>query len=301
MQPHPNNRKESSFTREKKQGIAASAVIHLLLAVFLLVFTFKVKPAMSVTVEEGLLVNFGFDETGDGLFEPAPLEEIAPPPEPSAGEQGADDAILTQDFEEAVEVKKKEPDPEQLKRDAEARIAEAKKREEAEAERKRIAQETAERVRREEEQRLRDQISNRTKNAFGNAGNVGESGTSEGIAGGAGNQGVETGTVGAPNYGPGGGPGKGISYSLGDRGFQSLPKPVYDIQKEGIVVVEISVDRSGKVTKAVAGIKGSTTLDDDLLKLAHDAAIKAKFDPNNNAPLLQKGNITYIFKFGGKL
>lgn len=297
MQPHQNNRKESSFTREKKQGIAASAVIHLLLAIFLLIFTFKVKPAMSVTVEEGLLVNFGFDETGDGLFEPAPMEEIAPPPDPSAGEQGADDAILTQDFEEAVEVKKKEPDPEQVKRDAEARIAEAKKKEEAEAERKRIALETAERVRREEEQRRRDQISNRTKNAFGNAGNVGESGTSEGIAGGEGNQGVETGTVGAPNYGPGGGPGNGtISYSLGNRGFQSLPVPKYEIQKEGVVVVEISVDRSGNVTKAVAGVKGSSTLDDDLLKVARDAAMKAKFKRSDDAPLLQKGNITYIFR-----
>lgn len=252
---------------------------------------------MSVTVEEGLLVNFGFDETGDGLFEPAPQAEIPPPPEPSAGEQGADEAILTQDFEEAIEVKKKEPDPEQLKRDAEARIAEAKKKEEAEVERKRIALETAERVRREEEQRRRDQISNRTKNAFGNAGNVGESGASEGIAGGEGNQGVKTGTVGAPNYGPGGGPGNGtISYSLGNRGFQSLPVPKYDIQKEGVVVVEISVDRSGNVTKAVAGVKGSSTLDDDLLKVAHDAAMKAKFNRSDDAPLLQKGNITYIFR-----
>ncbi len=277
--------------------MAATAVIHLLLVLFLLIFTFKVKPAMSVTVEEGLLVNFGFDETGDGLFEPAPAAEIPPPPEPSAGEQGADDAILTQDFEEAVEVKKKEPDPEQVKRDAEARVAAAKKKEEAEVERKRIAQETAERVRREEEQRRINQINNRTRNAFGNAGNVGESSTSEGIAGGEGNQGVKTGTVGAGTYGPGGGPGNGtISYSLGDRGFQSLPVPKYEYQVEGRVVVEISVDRSGNVTKAVAGVKGSTTLDEDLLKVAHDAAMKAKFNRSNDAPLLQKGNITYIFR-----
>lgn len=252
---------------------------------------------MSVTVEEGLLVNFGFDETGDGLFEPAPAAEIPPPPDPSAGEQGADDAILTQDFEEAVEVKKKEPDPAQVKKDEEARLADAKRREEAEAERKRIEQETAERVKREEEQRRRDQINNRTKNAFGNAGNVGESGTSEGIAGGQGNQGVPTGTVGVRTYGPGGGPGNGtISYSLGDRRFQSLPVPKYEYQVEGTVVVEISVDRAGSVTKAVAGVKGSTTLDGDLLKVAHDAAMKAKFDSSNDAPLLQKGSITYIFK-----
>lgn len=277
--------------------MAASVVIHLLLALFLLIFTFRVKPAMSVTVEEGLLVNFGFDESGNGLFEPAPQVEIPPPPAPSAGAQGADDAILTQDFEEAVEVKKKEPDPEQLKRDAEARIAEAKRREEADAERKRIAEETAARVRREEEQRKVDQANTRAKNAFGNPGNVGESGTSEGIAGGEGNQGVKTGTVGAATYGPGGGPGNGtISYSLGNRGFQSLPVPKYEVQKEGKVVVEISVDRSGNVTKAVAGVKGSSTLDGDLLKVAKDAAMKAKFNRSNDAPLLQNGFITYIFR-----
>src|SRR5512133_2529756 len=211
--------------------MAATVVIHILLALFLLVFTFRVKPAMSVTVEEGLLVNFGFDESGNGLFEPAPQVEIPPPPAPSAGAQGADDAILTQDFEEAVEVKKKEPDPEQLKRDAEARIAEAKRREVADAERKRIAEETAVRVRREEEQRKVDQANTRAKNAFGNPGNVGESGTSEGIAGGEGNQGAKTGTVRVRNYGPGGGPGNGtISYSLVDRGFQSLAKPIYTYQ-----------------------------------------------------------------------
>ena len=247
--------------------------------------SFKVKPTMPVEVEEGLLVNFGFDQTGEGLFEPAPLAEASPSP-PAAAEAAEDDAVLTQDFEEAPVVKKTEPTAEELKR-----------REEAAAERKRIEQENAERIRREEEQRRLNQITDRTKNAFGNAGNVGESGTSEGIAGGEGNQGVETGSVDSRNYGPGGGIGDGApSYRLGDRKVQSLPKPKYDYQTEGIVVVEISVDRTGTVTKAVAGVKGSTTLDENLCREARDAAMKAKFDSNNNAPLLQKGTITYNFK-----
>ena len=53
---------------------------------------------------------------------------------------------------------------------------------------------------------------------------------------------------------------------LQGRGFQKLPLPKYDYQGEGRVVVEVSVDRSGKVTQAVPGIKGSTTLDEYLLK-----------------------------------
>jgi len=281
---HQNNREET-LTKEKKQGIAVSVVIHLLLVLFLVLASFKVKPTMPVEVEEGLLVNFGFDETGEGLFEPAPAAE-ALPPAPAATKPEADDAVLTQDFEEAPEVKKAEPSAEELKR-----------REEAAIEKRRIEVENAERLKREEEQRRRDEITNRTRNAFGNAGNVGESGTSEGIAGGEGNQGVETGSTDSRNYGPGGGIGNGApSYRLGDRKVQSLPVPRYDSQKEGVVVVEISVDRNGVVTKAVAGVKGSTTLDEYLLREAKDAAMRAKFDSNENAPLLQKGTIWYNFK-----
>jgi len=296
LQPHQNS-DDTFLSREKKQGLAVSAVVHLLAAVLLVFLSFKINPTMPVEVEEGLLVNFGYDQTGEGLYEPEPLPQAAPVPPPSTGDEGADDALLTQDFEEAVEVEKKEPDPDEIKRQAEARAAEQKRREEAEAERKRIEQETAERLRREEEQRRLTQINDRARNAFGNAGTTGTTGQSEGIAGGEGNQGVESGTPGVRNYGPGGGIGDGtISYSLGDRRYQSLPIPKYDYQGEGKVVVEISVDRAGNVTKAIAGVKGSTALDEYLLKVARDAAMKAKFDSNNNAPLLQKGTITYVFK-----
>ena len=48
----------------------------------------------------------------------------------------------------------------------------------------------------------------------------------------------------------------------------------YDYQEEGKVVVEVSVDRSGKVIQARPGIKGSTTLDDYLLNVAKEAALK---------------------------
>ncbi len=245
--------------------MAVTVVIHLLLVLFLVLASFKVRPTMPVEVEEGLLVNFGFDETGEGLFEPAPAAE-ALPPAPASTEPEVNDAVLTQDFEEAPVVKKVEPTAEELKR-----------REEAAAERKRIETENAERIKREEEQRRTDQINNRARNAFGNPGNVGESGTSEGIAGGEGNQGVETGLPGAPNYGPGGGAGNGApSYRLGDRKVQSLPVPRYDSQKEGVVVVEISVDRKGNVTKAVAGVKGSTTLDEYLLREAQRCSNESK-------------------------
>jgi len=283
------------LTKERKQGLIFSALIHLLLAVLIIFVTFRVK--IPEPVEEGLLVNFGFDETGEGLFEPAPEPVSTPPPPESAGEQGGEEALLTQDFEEAVEVEKKEPSPEELRKQAEARAAEIRRQLEAEAERKRIEQENAERLKREEEQRRIDQQNARARGAFSNAGNVGTAGQSQGVAGGQGNQGVQSGTPDVDKYGPGGGLGtEGISFNLGGRKAQSLFKPPYDIQKDGIVVVAITVDRSGRVTDATPGIKGSTTLDENLLKLAKEAALKTRFETSNDAPIIQKGTISYDFR-----
>ncbi len=294
--PLLQNSANEPLTRERKQGLIFSAIIHLILALLIIFVTFRVK--IPEPVEEGLLVNFGFDETGSGLFEPASEPVSPPPPPPSAGDVGAEEALLTQEFEEAVEVEKKQPTPEELRKQAEARAAEQKRREEAEAERKRIEQETAERLKREEEQRRIDAARARVSGALSKTQNTGTTGQSQGTAGGPDNQGVKSGTPDAPNYGQGSGLGtEGISYDLGDRKAQSLFKPPYNIQKDGIVVVAVTVDRSGRVTEATPGIKGSTTLDENLLKLAKEAALKTRFESSNDAAFIQKGTITYDFRF----
>lgn len=263
-----------------------------MLALLIIFVTFRVK--LPESSEEGLLVNFGFDETGEGLYEPAPQPVSPPAPVPATADEGSDDAILTQDFEEAPEVVKKEPDPEEIRRQAEARAAQIRREQELEAQRQRLEQERLERLKREEEQRQIDAANARARNAFGNAANTGTAGQSEGVAGGTGNQGVPSGTVGAERYGPGGGTGN-ISFSLGDRGATALPYPPYDYQGEGKVVVEVTVDQSGRVTNARAGVVGSTTQDEYLLRVAREAALKARFDSRPNTPI-QKGTITYIFK-----
>ncbi|MBK9389118.1 MAG: energy transducer TonB [Bacteroidetes bacterium] len=137
---------------------------------------------------------------------------------------------------------------------------------------------------------------NRTKNALAGSKNAGSNSTSEGVAGGPGNQGVVTGSVDSKVRGDGGGTGNsGISYDLQGRGFQKLPTPKYDYQGEGRVVVEVSVDREGKVIQANPGSKGSTTLDEYLLRVAKEAAMEARFEAKPSAPVVQKGTITYNF------
>lgn len=75
-----------------------------------------------------------------------------------------------------------------------------------------------------------------------------------------------------------------------------LPRPAYNVQKEGIVVVNIWVDTRGTVQKATAPGDGSTTNDGKLIAAARAAAMKAVFNQDVNAPALQQGTITYIFK-----
>jgi colicin import membrane protein len=294
LQPHPNNDLHR-FPSEKSKGIVGSSIIHLILFLLLIIVSFSVPPPPEI--EEGILVNFGTGETGLGMIEPSPpavQQETSPPLPAKTVVKTEDDPLLTQNNEEAPEVKK--ADPEAEKKRLEKIEARRIQKEQLEAERIRKVQEETERKRIEAEQQRQADIMNRTKNALANSKNAGTSSTGEGITGGPGNQGVASGSVDSKVRGDGDGLGdKGISYDLQGRGFQALPSPKYDYQGEGRVVVEVSVDRLGKVTQAIAGIKGSTTLDEYLLKVAKEAALNARFETKSDAPAIQKGTITYNF------
>jgi len=290
LQPQAPNSDLYKFPSEKKKGIIGTIIFHFVLAVLLIITGFHTP--LPLPEEDGLLVNFGTDDTGSGLVESSSQSggEAATIPDHTDEEDAVPvttaESTLTQEFEDAAEVEKRQQaEAERLRKEAE------------EAERRRIVDEQ-ERLRKEaeEQQQRLDNIMDRTRNALDRSNASGNSsGVSEGIAGGEGNQGVVAGAVGADNYGAGGGTGtEGVSWDLAGRQFRTLPKPKYDIQSEGIVVVEITVDRNGNVTQAVPGVKGSTTLEEYFLRVAQEAAMNAKFDPKPDA-LVQKGTITYHF------
>lgn len=293
MQLHQNNNLHQ-FPSERGKGLAGTIIFHSVLFLLLVLVSFSVPPLPEK--EQGIMVNFGTDETGMGMIEPSlPAgQEAAAPPVPDNSPNVREEPLLTQNTEEAPEVKKVDPDA--ARRERERIEASKKLKAEMEAERVRKLEAEIERKRIEAEQQRQSDIMNRTKNALANSKNAGTSSTSEGIAGGAGNQGSPTGSVSSNVRGEGSGTGnKGISYNLEGRGFQSLPSPKYDYQGEGRVVVDVSVDRTGRVIQAIPGTKGSTTLDEYLLKVAKDAAMQAKFDAKPDAPQVQKGTITYNF------
>jgi colicin import membrane protein len=295
------------FESERKKGLAGTLITHLVVLVILLISGFSMPQPQEI--DKGILVNFGTDETGSGLIEPSPpqsSEEAAQVqiPEQSPADKDTKSAtkeapVLTQNYEKDAPSVTKKPDPEAEKKKKE-QIENAKiRREELEAARIKKAAEDAENKRVADEQKRISDITNRTKNAFAGAKNTGTNSTSEGIAGGAGNQGDPNGSVNSKVRGVGSGTGtsgNGISYDLKGRVPAMIQIPTYEYQGEGNVVVEISVDREGIVKMATPGVKGSTTLDDYLLRVAKEAALKARFTINRDAPPVQKGTITFIFK-----
>ena len=93
------------------------------------------------------------------------------------------------------------------------------------------------------------------------------------------------------------GGGSGISFSLAGRGSKSLPEPTATSSENGSIVVEIRVDQEGNVVFAKAGARGTTLWEDkNLWRLCEQAAKDSKFTAKPDAPELDPGTITYIFR-----
>lgn len=92
------------------------------------------------------------------------------------------------------------------------------------------------------------------------------------------------------------GGGSGISFSLAGRGSKSLPEPDATSPENGSIVVEIRVDQEGNVVFAKAVWKGTTLTDTNLWRRCEQAAKKSKFTAKPDAPELDPGTITYIFR-----
>ncbi len=121
------------------------------------------------------------------------------------------------------------------------------------------------------------------------------SGGSGGGTGGGHGTGNGTGTGSGTGPGSGGGSGGGAGYSLGNRKALAKPEPKYTCNESGKVVVEVTVDRTGKTIDAVAGVRGSTNVAKCLLDQAKIAAMNTKWQSSSDAPAVQKGQIIYNF------
>lgn len=258
--------------KEKITGIAATVIFHILLVVLLYFLVMTTPPQQE---EMGIEVQMGIDNDafGDRLAmaeTPASVPSSVPAPEP---EPQPAPSLTTQDVEESITVPPQpQPRKETPAQPTEAELREQQEREQREAEERRL---------REREAASMAQANSSVANAFarGNAMN-GNSGSSAG-----------SGTQGSP----GGNSVNGIVANVGNRSALSLSRPAYNVQAQGVVVVNVVVRPNGTVESATINARGTNTSDSSLRNAALAAARASKFNAvegNDNV----NGTITYNFK-----
>jgi TonB family protein len=323
------------YIRKHKRGFIGTIIFHIIVLVLLILFGFITPLPLpgeeGILVNFGdSETGLGEIEPSPAESEAAPVqpvqqeekEEVAPPPvtsppKPQPKPAAAKEAAMTQDFEKTAAIdaaenkkrieEKKEKDLLEEQRRAEVKEAERIKNAEAEkirkAEAEKIAKAEADRKAKEEQQRKIDAANARAQvfasKGTGSGGKGTGEGKSQGVTFPGGNQGVPTGDPNSNNYGQGGSgsgnQGSGPSFSLAGRSASSLPKPKYPGEDQGVVVVKITVDKNGNVTSAEPGTRGTTIMSQKFWEEAKQAALKAKFNTDNNAQAYQQGTITYRF------
>ena len=277
-------------------GALGALLVHVAVIALLILVSFTVpqpdEDAGGVPVMMGNVdAASGFDDPS--LVDVDIMDEDAAAPAETAPELLSEQDLLTQTEEETVTLKPKteEPKKETVKPKEVVKPKEpVKKPEKTEAEKaaeaKRLAEEKAERERKAAEEAARKRVSGafgKGAQMTGNKGTAASGTGTEGSKEGNSSTGAKTGTGG---YG---------TFDLGGRslGTGSLPKPVYNVQEEGRVVVNITVNPAGQVISTSISPQ-TNTVNSTLRKAAEDAAKKARFntiDGVNN----QTGTITYYF------
>lgn len=258
-------------------GLAGALLMHVAFIAFLLLVAFKMPEQPE---EGGMPVMMGEipDALGGGkatMTEVDVLPQEAAPTSPEPSEQ----EMITQTEEETVAVPEKKK--EETKKPAKPEKTEAEKAAEA----RRLAAEKAERERKAAEERARKQVAG----AFGRGAQMSGSGSTQG-------KGVQGSPTGNDTSGATTGNGGYGTFNLGGRSLSGsgLPRPVYNVQDEGMVVVNITVNPAGYVIATSINLK-TNTVNASLRRAAEEAAKKARFnaiDGLNN----QSGTITYYFK-----
>lgn len=261
------------MNNDKIYSFLGTVIFHLAI---LLILGLAVLRSVVPEETEGILVNFGNVNLAAGTFEPQYTGGVLPQPalppvssQPSAGRED----IVTQDMEESMA------------------IEEARKREEQRIENERRRAEEEQKRREEERRRQEDAINSRVAGSFG-SGSAEENNQGDAQEG-TGNQGSPFGNS---DQGANEGIGGYGTFNLNGRSIGSggLPRPEYNVQEEGRIVINITVDPKGNVIFAETG--RGTNIDNTSLRLsALNAARRAKFNSisgSNN----QTGTIIYNYR-----
>ena len=287
--------------KNKVTGWVGTLVLHAVLILLLWLVAIS-RPKMQE--EGGVPVMLGNMEMAQGNADPYTLTDVDILDEPQLPtEVSAPDPVptppvktemITQEDEPTVAVPKKEtPKPkvktETVKKETPKKVP-VKPKEKTEAEKRAEAERLAAEKKAAEEKAAAEAAAKRIAGAFGKGTQMGSKGTAdsgEGIQGSPTGNAAEGQSTGVGGYG---------TFDLNGRslGPGGLPKPVYNVQEEGRVVVTITVNSAGQVIHTSIN-KRTNTANAALRKAAEDAARRARFNAVSGVNN-QTGTITYYFK-----
>lgn len=289
-------------TRHKKKSFTLTTI---LLSVLLVLLFYIGLTYLDPPIENGISINFGTTDFGSGQVQPKekirsePLNKpIEPPvqqekvekveevvPEEVSSKEQATEKVLTQESEESIVLKQQ--------KEAKRKVEAAEKAAKAEADRiAREKQEAQEKAQKEQEAKKKklDALMGGLNKSDGTASG------SEGNDTKAGDKGSVNGDPYATSYyGPGAGSGTG-GYGLNGRSLLGNSSVKQDCNEEGRVVVQIVVDRTGKVISATPGVKGTTNTNPCLMKPAELTARSHTWKADPDAPSQQVGFVVVNFK-----
>lgn len=291
--------------KDKIISLCITIAVHVLIILLLVFLGFKYQAPEE---ESGVLLMAGEVELSSGnesarldasdIVEPTPAPEPAaepaPAPEPAVPEPAPEQPLIAQNIEDAPALAAEKKKKEEAKRKAEEetrkkkqaeeakRAEDARLKAEAEAKAKAKAEEEAKR-KAEEEARKRAAAQNLVTGAFGK--NSGTGNTANGTQGSVNGNNTTGASRGNAGYG---------DYDLGGRGLVgSLPKPTFNVNANGKVVVKITVNGNGQVI-AAEPTSGTTIANQSVRSAAVEAAKKARFAVKEGAGNVT-GTITYYF------
>lgn len=265
-------------TKEQKRSMLLSVL--LILAVVAVFRFVSVLNIIEPPQESGIAVNFGNTDVGSGNnFQPAPTK-VTPPSNPEPVEPTETTPVDNVQTSENTDAPTIESDP---------AVTEPVKEPVKKPEEKK----TVEKPKPKPSSSVLDAISN----VEGAQEVDGENNDGEGPGDGPGNKGQVNGNPYANTYWGKDGPGQGgKGYGLSGRGKVSGRGVTPDCYEEGTVVVEIEVDRKGRVVKAKPQIKGTSNSAPCLMKAAQKSAMTYVFTPAADANKTQIGFVEVVFK-----
>lgn len=282
--------------KNKVTGWLGTIVLHAVLLVLLFLISISKPKAQE---EGGVPVMLGNMEVAQGSADPYTLTDVdilnepqqstdvsIPEPVPTPP---VESEMIVQEDEPTVAVSKKE-NPKTASKKEVIKKEVVEPREKTEAEKRAEAERLAAEKKAAEEKAAAELAAQRIAGAFGKGTQMGSKGTGEK---GTGFQGSSTGNSSNGQITGSGGYG---SWDLNGRslGPEGLPRPVYNVQEEGRVVVTITVNPAGQVIHTSIN-KRTNTASAALRKAAEDAARKARFNAVSGVNN-QTGTITYYFK-----